>query len=204
VFEQHGGTVNPFTLDVNTFTYPSGNVAYMTRGERIRTERNRLKWTQAQLAVRVGVTRELISTWEADGVEEIKHSNLMALCRAFGKTVEWVEVGDEPQAKAGSKSVAAVSEDGEVDPARHAELHTLAVDMALAAMVKAMCVNTPAAAVVLRDHLEALAGALKPRPMRSDKGLLGTVLGIAKPIAAEWEDTVRGGQQRASAESKKR
>lgn len=58
-------------------------------------ERVRHRWTQAQLADRLGVTRGAVSTWET-GARLVGLDLLVPLCRALGITLAELLRGADP------------------------------------------------------------------------------------------------------------
>ena len=56
-------------------------------GEAIKANRSRCKMTQEFVAESIGVSRQAVSKWES-GVSDPSTSNLFALAKLFGVTVE--------------------------------------------------------------------------------------------------------------------
>ncbi len=72
-------------------------MADLTLGQRIAEERKKLGLSQEALGEKVGVSRQAISKWEADGaVPEI--DKLITLGRLFGVSVDWL-LGMDPPAR---------------------------------------------------------------------------------------------------------
>ncbi len=57
-------------------------------GERIRALRQARKWSQEELARRVGVARPAVSMWESGDTKNIKNDNLVNLAKAFEMTLD--------------------------------------------------------------------------------------------------------------------
>lgn len=66
----------------------------LTVGERIRRLRRQRRWTQAELAVEVGVVRKTVAEWETDGYLP-RSVRLFDLARALGVSMD-VVMGERP------------------------------------------------------------------------------------------------------------
>lgn len=64
-----------------------------TIGERIKTLREGLGWSQEDLASRAGVTRGAISQWETTPTQRILAPHLVATAKALGVTVDELVTG---------------------------------------------------------------------------------------------------------------
>jgi transcriptional regulator with XRE-family HTH domain len=71
----------------------SVSVDWKTVGRRIRELRG-FELTQADLAIRIGVSQGYMSTVE-HGQGEIGAEVLLAISREFGKSIEWLLTGEE-------------------------------------------------------------------------------------------------------------
>lgn len=65
--------------------------------ERIRQVRKQMKLTQAAFAARVGVTRDVVASWE-NGRVEPPEAVVRLLCREQGISYLWLKTGQEPMA----------------------------------------------------------------------------------------------------------
>lgn len=63
--------------------------------ERIKLLRKQLKLTQAAFAQRVGVTRDVVASWE-NGRVEPPQAVIMLVCRDLGVSYDWLQNGLEP------------------------------------------------------------------------------------------------------------
>ena len=63
--------------------------------ERIKQVRRQLKLTQSAFAARVGVTRDVIASWE-NGRVEPPEAVIRLLCREQGVSYAWLKHGQEP------------------------------------------------------------------------------------------------------------
>lgn len=73
-------------------------------GERIRQLREANGWSQGFLARKIGVSRPTVTQWESGDTKNIKHKNLLALCKALDISLETLltgksqsQVAEEPQ-----------------------------------------------------------------------------------------------------------
>ena len=72
----------------------------MTLGEKINFYRKTRRLSQEELAERVGVSRQAVSTWEnGDATPEVE--KLLALARAFGVTTDELLSPEEPEDASG-------------------------------------------------------------------------------------------------------
>jgi len=62
---------------------------------RIRQVRVQLKLTQADFAARVGVTRDVVASWE-NGRVEPPEAAVRLICRDYGISYAWLKTGQEP------------------------------------------------------------------------------------------------------------
>ncbi len=65
-------------------------------GERILELRKNHRWSQDDLATRIGVSRPSVSQWESGDTKNIKNDNLLSLAKAFGITVDELLTGKPP------------------------------------------------------------------------------------------------------------
>jgi transcriptional regulator with XRE-family HTH domain len=63
--------------------------------ERIKKVRRQLKLTQANFATRVGVTRDIVASWEGGRVDP-PETVIRLICREYGVSYEWLKFGKEP------------------------------------------------------------------------------------------------------------
>lgn len=63
--------------------------------ERIKQVRRQMKLTQSAFAARVGVTRDVIASWE-NGRVEPPEAVIRLLCREQGVSYAWLKHGQEP------------------------------------------------------------------------------------------------------------
>lgn len=75
--------------------FPADYDGGMELNHRIYKARNDAKLTQEQLAAATGKTRGAVSQWEAGDVRP-RHSTLLAIAKATGKDLRWLESGLEP------------------------------------------------------------------------------------------------------------
>lgn len=59
-----------------------------TLSARIKRFRDRTGMSQAQLATRIGVSRVAVTKWESGETENLKLSNLLAICKVFSTTAD--------------------------------------------------------------------------------------------------------------------
>ena len=57
--------------------------------------RRTLKWTQAEFATHLGVTRDVVASWE-NGRVEPPEAVVRLVCREFAVHYEWLKYGNEP------------------------------------------------------------------------------------------------------------
>ena len=62
---------------------------------RIRQVRTQLKLTQAGFAALVGVTRDVVASWE-NGRVDPPEAVVRLICRDYGISYEWLKTGQEP------------------------------------------------------------------------------------------------------------
>lgn len=65
-------------------------------GARIRTQREHLGFTQAKLALMIGVSENAITQYET-GRSSPRRERVGALAAALGKSIGWLLTGDEPE-----------------------------------------------------------------------------------------------------------
>ena len=65
-------------------------------GERIRTQREHLGFTQAKLALMIGVSENAITQYET-GRSSPRRERIGALADALGKSIGWLLTGNEPE-----------------------------------------------------------------------------------------------------------
>ncbi|HNX61899.1 MAG TPA: helix-turn-helix transcriptional regulator [Candidatus Limiplasma sp.] len=63
--------------------------------ERIRKFRRQMKWTQADFATRMGVTRDVVASWE-NGRVEPPEAVIRLICREYDISYDWLKNGREP------------------------------------------------------------------------------------------------------------
>lgn len=63
--------------------------------ERIRTFRQEMHWTQASFAARVGVTRDVVASWESGRVEP-PETVVRLICHEYAINYDWLKNGREP------------------------------------------------------------------------------------------------------------
>ncbi|WP_175282589.1 helix-turn-helix domain-containing protein [Gluconobacter morbifer] len=69
--------------------------ASIAMGQRIRTQREHLGFTQAKLAAMLGVTVNAIAQYET-GRASPRRERVPALLEALGKSIGWLLTGDDP------------------------------------------------------------------------------------------------------------
>ena len=62
--------------------------------ERIRKFRRQMKWTQADFATRMGVTRDVVASWE-NGRVEPPEAVIRLICREYDISYDWLKNGRE-------------------------------------------------------------------------------------------------------------
>ncbi|MDN7350458.1 helix-turn-helix domain-containing protein [Acetobacter senegalensis] len=65
-------------------------------GERIRTQREHLGFTQSKLASMIGVSENAITQYET-GRSSPRRERIGALAQALGKSIGWLLTGNEPE-----------------------------------------------------------------------------------------------------------
>lgn len=70
--------------------------AAIAMGQRIRTQREHLGFTQARLGVMIGVSENAIAQYES-GRSSPRRERIPALLNALGKSIAWLLTGDEPE-----------------------------------------------------------------------------------------------------------
>ena len=63
--------------------------------ERVKLVRAKSKLTQTQFATHLGVTRDIIASWE-NGRVEPPEALVRVLCREFGVSYKWLKQGETP------------------------------------------------------------------------------------------------------------
>jgi len=63
--------------------------------ERIKTFRRQMKWTQAEFAQCIGVTRNVVASWE-NGRVEPPEAVIRLICREYAISYDWLKNGREP------------------------------------------------------------------------------------------------------------
>jgi len=63
--------------------------------ERIKKLRRQMKWTQTNFAARVGVTRDVVASWESGRVEP-PEAVIRLICREYAVNYDWLKNGREP------------------------------------------------------------------------------------------------------------
>ncbi len=63
--------------------------------ERIKKIRKQRKWTQTDFAARVGVTRDVVASWETGRVEP-PEAVIRLICREYAINYDWLKNGREP------------------------------------------------------------------------------------------------------------
>ena len=63
--------------------------------DRIKKFRLHMKWTQAELAARVGVTRDVVASWE-NGRVEPPEAVIRLICHEYAIHYDWLKNGTEP------------------------------------------------------------------------------------------------------------
>ena len=63
--------------------------------ERVKLVRAKSKLTQTQFATHMGVTRDIIASWE-NGRVEPPEALVRAMCREFGVSYKWLKNGETP------------------------------------------------------------------------------------------------------------
>ncbi|MCE5342814.1 MAG: helix-turn-helix domain-containing protein [Eubacteriales bacterium] len=63
--------------------------------ERIKKIRHTMKWTQAEFASRLGVTRDVVASWE-NGRVEPPEAVVRLICREYAIHYDWLKNGREP------------------------------------------------------------------------------------------------------------
>ena len=62
----------------------------MDFGHKVKMRREKLGWTQTELAKAIGLTQNRISKIESGEVTQLSFKNLRALARALGVSVDWM------------------------------------------------------------------------------------------------------------------
>lgn len=73
-------------------------LAAKAMGGRIRTQREHMGFTQAQLGSMIGVTENAIAQYES-GRSSPRRERVPALLKALGKSIGWLLTGDEPESE---------------------------------------------------------------------------------------------------------
>lgn len=195
MFEQHVGTVNQFTSNVNPFTESWGNVAYMKMGERIRARRKELKLTQQQVADAIGGTRETVTMWETGKVTYISGKYLTPLTELFKQSADMIQYGKESAKKRltvpgstapASQELLAHRREGDID----------ALTVIVSAVAGALTRSIPAVGREAKSLLESLPDFESGRYAEILK-VLNEALGISeaeRPIAPPRGVSSRGGK----------
>lgn len=63
--------------------------------ERIKKIRKQMEWTQAEFAARVGVTRDVVASWE-NGRVEPPEAVIRLICREYAINYDWLKNGRAP------------------------------------------------------------------------------------------------------------
>jgi len=63
--------------------------------ERIKKIRQQLKWTQTDFAAHIGVTRDVVASWE-NGRVEPPEAVVRLICREYAINYDWLKNGREP------------------------------------------------------------------------------------------------------------
>ncbi|WP_063354356.1 helix-turn-helix domain-containing protein [Acetobacter oryzifermentans] len=74
-------------------------------GQRMRTQRELLGFTQAKLASIIGVSENAITQYES-GRSSPRRERLAALAQALGKSIGWLLTGNEPEEEVKAQTVA--------------------------------------------------------------------------------------------------
>ena len=65
-------------------------------GKRIRTQREHLGFTQAELAAMLGVSENAVTQYES-GRSSPRRERVPALLKVLGKSINWLLTGEEPE-----------------------------------------------------------------------------------------------------------
>lgn len=153
----------------------------------------RLGLTQEKMADRMDITQGAVSHY-LRGRMALNYIAVMAFAKALDCDPSDIR-SDLPEQALAQRPARHI----DVDPAVHDDLREMAIDMVIASLVRAACLNVPNIAPVLASHLEATAGSLKPHPLRTDKGILGIVLEICRAIPAVSAEGAPPSRRRGSA-----
>ena len=63
--------------------------------ERIKTFRHQMRWTQAEFALCIGVTRDVVASWE-NGRVEPPEAVIRLICREYAISYDWLKNGNGP------------------------------------------------------------------------------------------------------------
>lgn len=115
--------------------------------------------SQGELAEAIGTHQGTVSEWESDDARKIQRSNLLAIARVTGRTVEWLKRGDTPPTVRESAQRGYIAINGGASEAA-ARLDALAADLELQGIIQ------PGDAAQLREVADHLRGEGQDRARR--------------------------------------
>jgi len=153
-----------------------------TLAERVIKARTARGYSQTELAKAAGVSSQAVNQWESGETKTIKSGPLHRAASFLRVSPDWLLTG-----RGEMEGESEEARETEVEPAVHDALRDKAIDMVIASVVYALSKTTPAAAPVFVQALKDLAKAAKPRPLKTNKGVIGLALTVAEPLAQQWE-----------------